>query len=89
MQGMPNPPSSRKGIYIGVVVVLILLGLFYWYFMPTPQPQPTLGGSVESAPALSTGNTTADIQKDLSSTPDAGAALDQNSNNVNTAINSL
>ncbi len=84
---MPTAPSSRKGIYVGVVVVLALLALLYWYYMPTQQPESSLGNV--QAPALSAGNTTADIQGDLNNTPDAGSALGQDSNNTNVTINSL
>lgn len=60
---------------VGGVVVLALAG---WYFYGGKTPTGGEPSAAEQAtiPALSGGDTTADISADLAQTPDASAALD-------------
>lgn len=86
---MDSQTSSNKGLWIAVVVV-VLGALIYWYYSApsTPAVAPSAVDQVQTPP-LSSGNTTADIQKDLNATPDAGAALNQDKAGTSATINSL
>lgn len=85
-----NQPEQEREIslavkYIAGVVGVIVLALIGWYFYAIQNEPvatvPTVATSTGSAaetplPALSGGNTTADITNDLNQIPDASAALD-------------
>ena len=75
MQPMGQGPSMKMWWIVGVVVVLAFAG---WYFYggkvsTGTEPSPTEQATI---PALSGGDTTADISADLNATPDTSAALD-------------
>ena len=86
---MDSQTSSKKGLWIGIVVVVLGI-VVYWYFSSptTPAVTPSAVDQVQTLP-LSSGNTTADIQKDLNATPNAGAALNQDKAAASANINSL
>jgi uncharacterized protein HemX len=69
--------SSLRWYLIGTVIILAL-GLWYFYGKQESVID-TQSSAIEQTqlPALSTGDTTADISADLNQTPDDSAALDQ------------
>ncbi|MDO8593588.1 MAG: hypothetical protein Q7R59_01655 [bacterium] len=85
---VPNPvmnqapePMTKQGHSNGVwyavgAVVIIALGFWYFYGMKVPAAETSAVEQVE-IPALTGGNTTADISADLSQIPDDSAALNQ------------
>lgn len=78
MQTM-NQASSNKMWYIIGAIVVVIAALAIWYFSMQSPSTGTQASAVQQnqAPALSSGNTTADIQADLSQTPNDSAALNQ------------
>lgn len=77
---------------IGAVVVIALgLGYYFWTKAPaTVEPTETQASAVEQAqPALTGGNTTADISADLSQIVDTSAALDADASAAASAISGL
>ena len=85
------PPSHTNGIwYVVGAVVVIALGLWYFYAGQAPATN-TQSTAVEQAqiPALTGGNTTADISTDLSQVPDTSAALDADASASASAISGL
>lgn len=87
------PPSHTNGVWYAVgAVVVIALGFWYFYTRPAPVPATdTQSTAVEQAqiPALTGGNTTADISADLGQIPDASAALDADASAAASAISGL
>ncbi len=78
---VPGPSHGNGAWYAIAAVVVIALGLWYYYYgtrTPEEQPAGTRASAVEQTtiPALTGGNTTADISADLSQIPDTSAALD-------------
>ena len=79
---------------LAIVVVALALGLWY-FFAVTPvteeQPAETQASNVEETqiPALTGGNTTADISADLNQVPDTSAALDADAAASANAISGL
>lgn len=73
-----SAPSHSNGIwYVVGAAVVLALGLWYFYMMQAPAAT-TESSAVDQAqvPALSEGNTTADISADLSQIPDTSAAFE-------------
>src|SRR3989344_2000662 len=80
MNQVPEPSHSNGAWYAIAAVVVIALGLWFYYGTKAPEEQPagTRASAVEQTeiPALTGGNTTADISADLDQIPDTSAALD-------------
>lgn len=84
--------SSMKMWYLVIAVVLIVLALWYSYGQSTSTTGTTgAQTSAEQAqiPALSAGNSTADIANDLAQTPDPSAALNADANATAKAVQGL
>lgn len=85
--------SSSKVWYV-VVGLVVLAALAAWYFYDQGQRAPVSApeaSAVEEAqlPALSSGDTAADISADLSQIPDTSAALDADAAAAAAAISGL
>jgi hypothetical protein len=95
MNQAPAPmPSqgSANGIWYAVgAAVVIALGLWYFYGTSAPATTTVESTAVEQTalPALTGGNTTADISADLNQIPDTGAALDADASAAASALSGL
>ncbi len=85
--------NNKERIYIAIIsiVVLILVGLAVWYFIGSTMNNSIQPSAVtkEVMPALSSGDTNADIANDLNKIPNDSAALTKDQNSINTSIQGL
>lgn len=88
MQPMEQQGSSMKLWYIVVALVVIALAAWYFYGSKTPAAD-TSAVEQTQIPALTGGDTTADISTDLSQMPDTSAALDADAAASASAIQGL
>lgn len=80
--------SSTIWWIIGIVVVA--LGLWYYYGMRAPTPVTETSSVAQTQiPALTGGDTTADISADLGQIPDTSAALDADAAATAEAVSGL
>lgn len=80
--------SSSKIWYAVLVVVVIGLGLLY-FVMKSPVADEATTGSQTVVPALTEGNTTADISADLNQVLDSSANLEADATAVVNELQSL
>ncbi len=82
MNQVPGPSHHNGVWYVVGAAVIVALGLWYYYGVRAPATEGQLTETQASAveqttiPALTGGNTTADISSDLNQIPDTSAALD-------------
>lgn len=87
-----EPGSSASIWYIAVAAVLVVLAVAY-FIMKSPVPSEVMTDSQalteQTSPALTEGNTTADISADLDLIADPSAELDADSATVSGDLQSL
>ena len=74
-----------KNLVLLLCVLLIVIGAWYWYASSHKPQLPGSATTVQVGPALSTGNTTTDLQNDLNNTPSPDAA-NQEMNTLNGSV---
>ena len=84
--------SSSKSVWYIVAIVVIIAALAAWYFYGTQPPTTDIQSSAieqMQTPAISSGNTTDDIQADLNQMSIDSSALDQDEAASAQAVQSL
>ncbi|MEK7126451.1 MAG: hypothetical protein AAB517_01135 [Patescibacteria group bacterium] len=90
-QIVPGHSSSSKPVLYIVVAIVAIAALAYFFMMPKTTTESTTDSQAvtETSPALTEGNTTADISTDLNQLVGDSAGLDTDAAAVSGDLNSL